>query len=115
MVQLTSKFTTRVVFSHVLFDFIRGSGALATENTYALHIKYRKLNLLEYGVDKKARTGFFKPQSKSLFVCAMKCMTRLLASIYHELMVTQEHYYSMCLYTRVLLACGTCILFLVHT
>ena len=43
---------------------------LATEKTYTVHIKYRKLNLLGCdGVDKEAQTGFFKPQSKSLFVC----------------------------------------------
>ena len=53
------------------------------------YFKYRKLNLLGCdGVDKEARAGFCKPQSKSLFVCATKHTTHLLASIYRELVVT---------------------------
>ena len=71
---------------------------LATEKKYTVHIKYCKLNLLgcDYcdGVDKEAQTGFRKPQSKSLFVCATKCTTRLLASIYRKLVVTGQHYYT---------------------
>ena len=39
-------------------------------------------------------------------MCTTQGMTRLLASIYRELVLTQEHYYSACLYARVLLACG---------
>ena len=39
-------------------------------------------------------------------MCTTQGMTRLLASIYCELVLTQEYYYDVCLYTRVLLAYG---------
>ena len=64
--------------------------------SYALHIKYRKLNLIGCdSVDKEAQTDFCRPRSAYLF-----------ASFYRELMLAREHYYSACLYTRVLFVCS---------
>ena len=67
-----------------------------SEKTYALHIKYRKLNLIGCdSVDKEVQIDFCRPRSARLF-----------ASIYHELMLAREYYYSASLYTQVLFVCS---------
>ena len=78
---------------------------LATEKTYALHINYRKLNLIgRDGVDKEAQMDFCRPQSRSSVCVCHTGTIRLLASIY----VPRVRAYSRdaCLYTQVLLACS---------
>ena len=65
-------------------------------------------------IRKRKRTSVGLDQGL-LFVCITQGMTRLLASIYHELVLTRETHVSILEYSWCALNIFTCILLLMHS
>ena len=86
------------------------------EDVRSIHITYRKLNLIGIMLLKrKCKWTSVGLDRGLLFVCVTQGMTRLLASIYSELVLTQETRVSILKYSWRAVNIFMCILLVMHS